>query len=234
MANSKPTAQTGALTLALLVKFYRSQMIALLVKNGIVVNNNASDQQITTLMANLLKVSKSFFKDLNNFISNPAVLQVITNGMSNTAQYLRATGDDGSDEGNTDEGDYQDPPPTGDSVIDGAPIATNSTSTASTSSNSGSGSSWWTGIKSNLGNYISDGIKLIGTLSTNQTNAQIAQAHAVVAQSQGGGNASGGNTGSNASNNAKTKTSTTTIVVASLVGVSIIAGIVYFVMKSKK
>ena len=59
MANLKPTAQMGALTLVFLVKQYRSQMIALLVKNGIVVNNNTSDEQVAKLMANLLKVSKS-------------------------------------------------------------------------------------------------------------------------------------------------------------------------------
>ena len=87
MANTKPTAQTGALTLVLLVKFYRSQMIALLVKNGIVVNNNATDQKISTLMADLLKVSKSYFKDLNDFITNPNVVQRLAGGIQQTAQY---------------------------------------------------------------------------------------------------------------------------------------------------
>ena len=50
MANTKPTPQTGALTLVLLVKFYRSQMIALLVKNGIVVNNNATGHKLNPIL----------------------------------------------------------------------------------------------------------------------------------------------------------------------------------------
>ena len=58
------SAQTGAFTLMILVKNYRSQMIALLLKNGVAVPSGASDKQIINMMASLLKISKSFYKDI--------------------------------------------------------------------------------------------------------------------------------------------------------------------------
>ena len=92
--NIQPTIETGAMTLVLLVKNYRSQMIALLLKNGVTVPNGASDQQIALLMANLLKVSKSFFADLNNFLKSPKVLETLAGGLTENAQYFRVTGTD--------------------------------------------------------------------------------------------------------------------------------------------
>jgi len=217
MANTQSTAQAGALTLVLLVRKYRSQMISLLVKNGIVVDNNASDEQITTLMVNLLKVSKSYFKDLNDFITNPAVAQAVAGGIQENAQYYKAEGDDLMAELEA-LANQQDP------VTESAKVNTNSNSTTS-----GGSSSWWTGIKSNLGNYLSDGIKLIGTLSTNKANAEIAKAHATVATAE-----SGSNTTTNPPANDKKSTNTTTVVVLSIVGVAVIGAIIYFVTRPKK
>jgi hypothetical protein len=96
----KPTIETGAMTLVLLVANYRSQMINLLLKNGVTVPSGASNQQIATMMANLLKISKSFAMDLQRFISNPKVIEVLAGGFSQNAQYLRASGFAGKKEGN--------------------------------------------------------------------------------------------------------------------------------------
>ena len=228
MANSKPTAQTGALTLVLLVRLYRNQMIALLVKNGIVVSDNSSDQQIATLMANLLKVSKSYFQDLNNFIMNPTVAGVIASGLGETAQYFKMSGN-GYMNFTTSDDDNSDPALP-------APSNTNSSTNPPKPA-----PTWWSGIKENLGGYLSDGIKLIGTMNTNNANVQIANAHAQVAQSGGGtGTGTGTGTGSGSGSGSgsgkgtpDTGISTTTIVVLSLVGVAVLGTIIYFVARPK-
>jgi len=226
MANSKPTAQTGALTLVLLVRLYRNQMIALLVKNGIVVSDNSSDKQIATLMANLLKVSKSYFQDLNNFIMNPTVAGVIASGLGETAQYFKMSGN-GYMNFTTSDDDNSDP---------ALPTPNNNTN----SNTNTPAPTWWSGIKENLGGYLSDGIKLIGTLNTNNANVQIANAHAQVAQSGGTGAGTGTGTGSGSGSGSGSGKgtpdegiSTTTIVVLSLVGVAVIGTIIYFVARPK-
>lgn len=262
MANTKPTAQTGALTLVLLVKKYRSQMIALLLKNGVVVSNNTSDQQVATLMANLLKVSKSYFTDLNNFIMNPTVTQVIVGEIGNTAQYLKMSGNGYMNVGGTDDptdsssdnstANYDVPIDTNSSNLNdmeqtlnnssttdptlvNAPIANNTKSGSTTPAPS---SSLWTGFKSNLGNYLSQAIGLVGTLSTNNSNVAIANAHSNAIQAQansaGAGINSGKGTGVGAGAGKGTPMSMTTKFIIGLVSVSAIGAIVYFVMKPKK
>ena len=93
MANTNQTMiETGAMTLVLLVQNYKSQLIALLLKNGVVIPNGASDQQIAVLVANLLKVSKSFENDLNKFVKNPKVIEVLAGKNQQNVQYFRADG----------------------------------------------------------------------------------------------------------------------------------------------
>lgn len=235
MGNMKPTTEDGALTLVLLVQNYRSQISALLIKNGVLVNDSTSDEQIAVLVANLLKVSKSFAKDLNNFIMNPRVAEVVAGGIGQTAEYFRASGNSYLNlfgqfldtEVPTDIG-YQSQyttvtssPPTTDPVLN----------SATTNVSPSSGGSWWSGIKENLAGYLSDGIKLIGTLDTNKANTAIANAQAQVAQAQAGG-------GKLVNTEAGDKTpeegmGTTTIVVLSLVGVAVLGAIIYFATRPK-
>lgn len=225
MAKSQPTAQTGALTLVLLVKLYRNQMIALLVKNGIVVNNNASDQQIATLMANLLKISKSFFKDLNDFISNPTVAQNIAGGIEQTAQYSKMSGNGYMKAEGEDNPDGTDTPTNSDPVL---------ASTAVTPTPPKKG--FFSGL--NLSELLTGGMSLFGNYTKAQSDAEIARQHALVAQAQAGGGAVvlDPTTGQQVDPNKKPDAgmSTTTIVVLSLVGVALLATVVYFVAKQKK
>ena len=53
-------ANLGAYGIMYVVQNKKSQVIALLLKNGVVVPSNATDIQIALLVTNLLKVSKSF------------------------------------------------------------------------------------------------------------------------------------------------------------------------------
>lgn len=216
MANLKPTAQTGALTLVLLVKMYRSQMIALLVKNGIVVNDNASDEQITSLMTNLLKVSKSFSEDLNNFITNPAVAEALMGGMEQTAQYFQMSGSGymnstGGADGFTDTGE----PAPADPALP-APTKRGFFSDL------------------NLGDLLTKGIGLFGEYSKGKSDAEIAKAHATVATAGlGAGTGTGTGTGTGSNDGADTGMSTTTIVVLSFVGVALLGTVIYLIARPK-
>lgn len=234
MAKSQPTPQTGALTLVLLVKLYRNQMIALLVKNGIVVNNNASDQQIAMLMANLLKISKSFFKDLNDFISNPTVAQNIAGRIEQTAQYSRMSGNGYMNAYGDEEEDYTEPDYFG--LDDEDPVLASTTVT-----NTPPKKGFLSGL--NLSELLTGGMSLFGNYTTAQSNAEIARQHALVEQAKADAIKAGSDiyvdptTGEKVKvkDNAKdTGMSTTTIVVLSFVGVALLGTIVYFVAKQKK
>ena len=243
MANTKPTPQTGALTLVLLVKFYRSQMIALLVKNGIVVNNNATDQQISTLMANLLKVSKSYFKDLNDFITNPNVVQRLAGGIQQTVQYSNMSGSaymraDG-DTSNSDNLDQM--------MTDVNSMTDNSTDPAlptptgtGTGTPASSGGGFFSNI--NIGDIIKGGLNLFGQYTKGQTDAEIARQHALVEQAKAEAIKAGNQTYTDPTSgqqvNVKDKTkdttmSTTTIVILSLVGVAVLGTVIYFIARPK-
>jgi hypothetical protein len=215
--NIQPTIETGAMTLVLLVNNYRSQMIALLLKNGVTVPNNASSQQIASLMANLLKVSKSFFKDLNNFIQNPKVTQTLAGGLTQTAQYFRASGSNfaGQREGNAQ---YFRVTSTDDD-----------TETTTTPPKKGG---FFSDLK--LGDLISKGLEAFGSYDTNQTNRAIADARAkaglpvltedeLVEEKE-----------KIEKDKTKDGLSTTTIVVLSLVGVAVLGTIIYFVARPKE
>jgi hypothetical protein len=234
MANTKPTAQTGALTLVLLVKFYRSQMIALLVKNGIVVNNNATDQQISSMMANLLKVSKSYFKDLNDFISNPTVVQRLGGGIQQTVEYSNMSGSAYMNYEGEDNPDGTDTPTNSDPAL---PTPTGSTS--STSATTPPKAGFFSNL--NLADLIKGGMNLFGNYTKAQSDAEIARQHAIVAQAQAGGGAvtidptTGQATTTTSNDKTKdTKMSTTTIVLLSLVGVAVLGAVIYFATKAKK
>ena len=245
MANLKPTAQMGALTLVFLVKQYRSQMIALLVKNGIVVNNNTSDEQVAKLMANLLKVSKSYVTDLQNFITNPSVSKVIGNEISKTAQYFKMSGngylnaDNAEDTSNQDAmmNELENPPV--DPVV-GTPVTTNTPPVTTNTPPASSGGGFFGGL--NLADILKQGVNLFGQYTKGQSDAEIAKQHALVEQAKAEAVKAGSQTyidpttgqKFNVNDGAKTGTSTTTIVIISVVGVALLGTIIYFVTRPKK
>ena len=215
--DNQVSIKTGAMTLVLLVKYYKSQMIALLLKNGVTVPNGASDQQIASLMANLLKVSKSFFTDLNNFIQNPKVLQVVAGEFQQNAQYFRASGyyNNTGDEYDEEEDDPALPTPTGTTPKKGS-------------------SGFFSGL--NLGNLIKDGLDAFGKYDKNKTDREIADARAraglpalteeeLVEERE---------KVTKEKDKSKDGLSTTTIVVLSLVGVAVLGTIIYFVARPKQ
>lgn len=223
----KPTIETGAMTLVLLVSNYRSQMINLLLKNGVTVPSGASNQQIASMMANLLKISKSFAMDLQKFISNPKVIQVLAGGFSQNAEYFRASGFAGKKVGNAQyfrasgyfngEGDEEEDP-------------------ALPTTNTPTKTGFFSGL--NLGNILKDGLNLFGQIDKNKTDREIANAQAQISANTGVNVGSGSGSGDSGSGSGgKTpddKMSTTTIVVLSLVGIAVLGTIIYFVARPKE
>jgi len=236
------SAQTGAFTLMLLIKNYRSQMIALLLKNGVAVPSGASDKQILNLMANLLKISKSFYKDIMLFLQNPKVLNNLAGEFSQNAQYFRADGFAGKKEGNAQyfraDGfmNYQ-------GSRFGIPFSLrpededengdeNGDETTETTKTPKKG--FFSGL--NLGELIKDGLGAFVTLDSNRTDRIIAEA-----RKKSGLPPLDEETYTDEDGVVKKKESpddegisTTTIVVLSLVGIAVIGTIIYFVTRPKK
>jgi hypothetical protein len=224
MKNIQPTIDTGAMTLVLLVKNYRSQMIALLLKNGVTVPNGASSQQIATLMANLLKVSKSFYIDLSNFLKSPKVIQTLAGGLTESAQYFRASGGNfaGQREGNAQYFRFT------------------STDDDTESTDKPEKAGFFGGL--NFGDLFNKALDGFGKYDTNQTNRAIADARAragLPPQTQeeiedDNKSNTGSGSGGGKDKDPDTKISTTLIVVLSLVGVAVLGTIIYFVARPKE
>jgi hypothetical protein len=216
------SAQTGAFTLMLLVQNYRSQIVALLLKNGITVPSGASDKQIVQIMANLLKISKSFYKDIMLFLKNPKVINNIGGAFSQNAEYFRADGFAGKKQGNA-QYFRADGFMNSDGGEDGY------TDTSATPPKK----SFWDNL--NLGDLLTKGVDTLVTLDTNKTNRAIADARA-----KAGLPPLVEETYVDEEGVVKKKTpddekmSTTTIVVLSLVGIAVIGTIIYFVTRPKK
>jgi hypothetical protein len=230
----KPTIETGAMTLVLLVKYYKSQMIALLLKNGVIVPNGASDQQIAMLMANLLKVSKSFFVDLNNFIQNPKVIETLAGGMMQTAEYFRMSGKEYMNV----FGDIGDVPT---NIGYQSQYGLDSPSSTPTTNSTPPKKGFFSGL--NLGELIKDGLGAFGNYTKMQSDKEIARQYALSEQAKANAVESGSDTYIDPSSGERkkvkddtkdTKMSTTTIVVLSLVGIAVIGTIIYFVAKPKQ
>jgi hypothetical protein len=77
----------GAYGIMYVIQNKKSQVYALLLKNGVVIPNNASDIQIALLVTNLLKVSKSFYKEFSSLLLSQDVVTGMTSNMSGSYAY---------------------------------------------------------------------------------------------------------------------------------------------------
>ena len=75
-------ANLGAYGVMYVVQNKKSQVIALLLKNGVVAPSNATDIQIALLVTNLLKVSKSFYRDFSALLLSQDVVAGMSSNMS--------------------------------------------------------------------------------------------------------------------------------------------------------
>jgi hypothetical protein len=84
-------ASLGAYGVMYVVQNKRSQVVALLLKNGVVAPSNATDMQLALLVTNLLKVSKSFYRDFSALLLNQDVVAGMSVNMSGS--YANVVGD---------------------------------------------------------------------------------------------------------------------------------------------
>jgi hypothetical protein len=220
----KPKIEIGAMTLVLLVEFYRSQMIALLLKNGVVVGNGTSNQQIVMLMANLLRVSKSFALDLTKFVNNKKVASVIAKAMVKYGKgdgYMNFTSSFGDNP--------QIPSSIGYQSQFGLDLGSTSVPTATSQTSSEEKGSFWSNL--NLGDLLGKGLNAFGQYDKNKTDREIANAYSSIKGGVGGGVVSEAGSVTPSTNK---PINTATIVLLSLFGVSLIGAVVYFATKSKE
>jgi hypothetical protein len=227
--NVQVNPEMGALTLVLLVNMYRNQMINLLVKNGVVVNDEMSDEQIAILMGNLLKVSKSFYNDLTAFLSNPKVIEKLAGGIDGMAEYFKMTGS-----GYLNIYGNNTPFPSTINYQSQYGLNLNSGSTPTNTSNKTTEKKRFFDDL-NFGDLFNKGLNAFLTFDTNKANTKIAGYQSQIAQAGGYvPNINFPNQGNtNPNDKPKSGTSTTTIVVLSLLGVAVIGTIIYFVTRPK-
>lgn len=78
----KSKADLEAYAIMYVVKNKKGDVIALLLKNGVVVPSNADDMQVALVVTEMLKSSKSFTKDFTKLVQAKDVVDGITSNMS--------------------------------------------------------------------------------------------------------------------------------------------------------
>ena len=199
------SASLGAYGIMYVVMNKKSQVIALLLKNGVVVPQNATDMQLALLVTDLLKVSKSFYKEFSALLVNKDVIYGMSANMSGS--YANAGGFV-APELNFDENLFQ---------------TTTSTSTTPPKDTKPSGTT---------PNWINQGLSLLQTgfqgylqLDDNKTKRALADASVQISSSQG--------TADSVAPPVSTGMSTGALVGLSLLGVTLVGVVIYFVTKKQ-
>jgi hypothetical protein len=86
-------ASLGAYGVMYVVQNKRSQVVSLLLKNGVVVPSTASDMQLALLVTDLLKVSKSFYQDFSALLLNQDTIIGMSSNMSGSYSNVVGDGD---------------------------------------------------------------------------------------------------------------------------------------------
>jgi hypothetical protein len=204
-------ASLGAYGIMYVIQNKKSQVLALLLKNGVVVPSEATDVQIGLLVTNLLKVSKSFYKDFSALLLSQDVISGMSSNMSGS--YANVGGEGvGYTFGSSGSG-FKDPVLGFDPTKFTAP--TKSTTIKKTSSDG-----WLT----NGLNLLQTGFQGYLQLDDNKTKRALADASVKVTQNQGT---------KETLLPTKEGMSTGAIIGLSLLGVTIVGLVVYFVVKNK-
>jgi hypothetical protein len=84
----KSKSDLGAYVIMYSVKNKKGDVIALLLKNGVVVPSNANDMQVALVVTEMLKKSKSFEKDFTKLVQSQDVVNGLTSNMSGAYSYM--------------------------------------------------------------------------------------------------------------------------------------------------
>lgn len=209
-------ANLGALSIMYVVINKRAEVIALLVKNGVKVPNNATDMQLALLVTNLLKISKAFSRDFNQLVTKKEVISGVFSGFDGS--YSNVLGAF-SNLPKFDENLFSSP---------ATPTTTGTpTTTPATAQDTKSKGNFW----GNALGLLQTGFTGFLALDENKTKRELANASVQIKQSDVSlaekGILPAGNT------LPKTGLSTGAIVGLSVLGIAVIGGVVYFAMKNK-
>lgn len=80
----------GAYAIMYVVRNKKNEVVSLLLKNGVVVPNNATDIQIAFVVTNLLKISNSFYNEFSQLLLNEETVNAVFSNMSGS--YLNVNG----------------------------------------------------------------------------------------------------------------------------------------------
>jgi len=188
---------------------YREDVIALLLKNGVIVPSDLTNYELSQVVTELLKNSTNFQKEFVEFIGSIMVLnsELEMSGYSNIAGNFF---------------DFSVPP---------SPFSTNTTTPSSTAgSTTTTNTTPKTGFTLDKGlDIISKGLNAFLTLDTNKTNRALADASVKTSQSGGGG----GGVVSQDTYRDTEKSNTTLYVVLALVGILVVGGGILYAVRSK-
>ena len=207
-------ASLGAYGVMYVVQNKRSQVVSLLLKNGVVVPSTASDMQLALLVTDLLKVSKSFYQDFSALLLNQDTIIGMSSNMSGS--YANVGGEGvGYTFGGSGSG-FNDP------VLGFDPTKfTTPTKTTKTTKTSTSDTGWLnTGL-----NLLQEGFKGYLQLDDNKTKRELADASVKISTDE---------VTKKEITPPPTKLSTGAVVGLSLLGVTVVGLVVYLIVKNKK
>lgn len=196
-------ANLGAYGIMYVVQNKKSQVIALLLKNGVVVPSNATDIQIALLVTNLLKVSKSFYRDFSALLLNQDVIVGMSSNMSGSYSNAGGVVDPAFDF----------------SIFTGGNSTTTTTTPKPTTTATNTSSTSW--LNQGLG-LLQTGFQGYLQLDDNKTKRALADASVKISETKPTDDTP-----------PPTKLSTGAIVGLSLLGVTVVGLIVYFINKNK-
>jgi hypothetical protein len=213
----------GAQALLHVVHLKRKEVVALLLKHGVVVKPSASDLEIAKAVTDLCKISKSFYQAFMQLMADKTVVTSVYSSMDGYSNaggsfYTPTNFNIGNTTTSTTDSFCDKPENKSLGLCSGTSGAS---STTSSTTSSGGGSKWLTqGL-----NVLQTAFNGYLQLDENKTKRELANASVQVAQA--GGNVNGG------TNTPPPSSNTTLYVVLGILGVSVIGLVVYLATKKK-
>jgi len=213
----------GAQALLHVVHLKRKEVVALLLKHGVVVKPSASDLEIAKAVTDLCKISKSFYQAFMQLMADKTVVTSVYSSMDGYSNaggsfYTPTNFNIGNTTSTTDS--FCDKPEN--KSLGLCSGTSGASSTTSSTKSSGGGSKW-----------LTEGLNVLQTafngylqLDENKTKRELANASVQVAQA-------GGIPNPNAPAPTTSSSNTTLYVILGLVGVSVIGLVVYLATKKK-
>jgi hypothetical protein len=198
------------------VQNQKSQVLGLLLKNGVVIPTGTSDAKIIVAVSDTFKKSKPFRKEFISLIGKTEYVSSSSfSGYANATGLVYDTSFDASEPLFT---------------TTNTPTTTPIASTASTATKAPSTSFWST---ENIMSLINKGADVYTATTTNQANTALA--NAATARANAGIADTGVSTSADvASPSAVAGSNTMTYVVVGVIGVALVGGLIWYFTKSKK